>query len=810
VRCVVALVIAMATVDVVEVQPGDWTVRRDPFDRGVIARYQAILARDPHDPSLAKLAQLYRTYRKLSHLIEEYDAKLAAAPDSWALLIVTSRLLELDGQREQALALYRRAWSAKPEDARLAIRIATLARTLRKPEDARFAFEQAAKHGDRKLQREALKALLEIARTGLDRIEQVTLAKRLSDLDPADPQLQLERGDALLAIDLVDGALEAYATAERLYATDPWRKVDAIARRGLALEKRSRADAETEYRRAIASVPKDHDLRAELFARIVELHRKAGTLGSLLAVCLVDWPERSRGVFEWYELAKLHDAVGEAARSISALEKVVARSPDPRRHLELADRYAADRRRDALALLDKVAARFPRDPGILISVAERNARWGRVGIAITMYDRVLRLDPTAEERMIDLVEDLFRKGEAAAGVAAARSIVGKVRTAPNHGRLGTVLLEFGQYALANDAFGRAIELEKTNPAWWRGRAAARDAAGHRAIAIDDTWGAIAVATDTKVRRMARREMARIVMQLDSDSGLRRRYLDDWRKRFAGDPPNLDAGFLLLTYFEMSPCDLHQAISNSCEHEVIRVLEKLSEHTTLDVADVVSLATAYSAAQLHDEAVAIIRKLQVLEPAHRAELEGVLARVDDWSRRSSDPSRSWSTEVIEDPERELRDLRQLAKTRTAIAAPLRVALRIGAGNGLRGSTDQAMSAGVMASALLGSNVSVTGRVDWARYDGEVSFETIGGSIGIAKALLPTRHTVFVFGIAERLEHRQGAGMERAGYGPIGLAAEATLDVVGRRVPASAGFRLQQGLSDEGRETALLFELGIELR
>ena len=49
-----------------------------------------------------------------------------------------------------------------------------------------------------------------------------------------------------------------------------------------------------------------------------------------------------------------------------------------------------------------------------------------------------------------------------------------------------------------------------------------------------------------------------------------------------------------------------------------------------------------------------------------------------------------------------------------------------------------------------------------------------------------------------------------YGPIGLAAEGTLEVVGRTLPASFGARLEQGMSDDGRHTALLFEAAIELR
>ncbi|MEO7096542.1 MAG: hypothetical protein ABI175_25005, partial [Polyangiales bacterium] len=58
---------------VTPVSADDWGVTRDPFDKNVIARYKAILAKNPHDGSaLAKLLEMYKRYRTIDLLKEEY------------------------------------------------------------------------------------------------------------------------------------------------------------------------------------------------------------------------------------------------------------------------------------------------------------------------------------------------------------------------------------------------------------------------------------------------------------------------------------------------------------------------------------------------------------------------------------------------------------------------------------------------------------------------------------------------------------------------------------------------------------------
>ena len=808
VRCVAALVVGLVLSGAgdVRARPADWTPTRAPFDRVVVARYQAILARDPHDRGLSMLARMYQRYRTLVALIAEYDAKLDATPDDWASLVVTARLLELDNQRARAVATYQRAWAAKPADLRTALRLGDALRANHQPEDARLVYEQLLPSADKPIQREALNALVNIARSTRDRIAHASYAKRLAELDPQDARLQLDRGDAMLAIDLVDAALDAYAAAERLYATDPSRRLDVIVRRGQALERRDRGAAEAEYRRASAEAPKGHYLRGELFGRVVELHRRAGTLGGLLAITLEDWPEAKRGSFEWYELSKLYEATGAREQSVAALARAVATSTEPRWHFELADRYWPAQEELAMPLVAKLVARSPRDVGVLSSAAERYAKWAKIGLAVATYDKIVQLDPAAEDRMIDLVESYFRQDRHEIGLAAARSVAGKLRTAANLGRLGTVLLEWGRYTEADSAFTAALKIKPDHIEHLRGRAAARDARGLRTVAIADAMRVLELSTDDKAARTARRQLVRIVVHVDAESGARAVIIDDWRDAFAANPPDLTAGMLLFDYFGMAPCE-HWYARRSCDNEIIRIVDKLSKLTQLDPDDVIAVAVAYSAASRHDEAIALLRLLERIAPSRKADVEARIASITKGMHRYHSGNQLGFTDGwIQDPEDDLVKLRRLK--RDAIHTKVRAGLRLGFGAGLRGGTDSALGAGLMASVKLRDNVSIVTRVDWSQRQGAATFESVGGAVGVGTSILTTRNTTLVLGVGERLERRWGDVME--GVGRIGLSTELTLDLVGRDTPLSAGVRLEQSLSDGARATALIFEVGVELR
>ena len=114
-----ALALASATAAPAVAQPaGDWGVTRDPFDKTVVARYKGILAKNPHDASaLAKLLEMYRRYKTVDLLKDEYQKTLDKDASNWASLVVMGRLHRAIGDDVRAREFLARAVATKDGDA---------------------------------------------------------------------------------------------------------------------------------------------------------------------------------------------------------------------------------------------------------------------------------------------------------------------------------------------------------------------------------------------------------------------------------------------------------------------------------------------------------------------------------------------------------------------------------------------------------------------------------------------------------------------------------------------------------------------
>src|SRR5690348_4443173 len=99
-------------------QAGDWGVTRDPFDPQVIATHKRFLAQNPHDASaLANLLKMYRQYRTVELLRDEYQKLLDKSPDDWSVLVVLGHIQHKMGDDQRAIEFWNRAVTKKPDDA---------------------------------------------------------------------------------------------------------------------------------------------------------------------------------------------------------------------------------------------------------------------------------------------------------------------------------------------------------------------------------------------------------------------------------------------------------------------------------------------------------------------------------------------------------------------------------------------------------------------------------------------------------------------------------------------------------------------
>ncbi|MGE5184273.1 MAG: tetratricopeptide repeat protein, partial [Acidobacteriota bacterium] len=269
-RLLLAFALAAASAGPVLAQPGDWGAQRNPFDPSVIAKYKAILARNPHDAgALAKLLEMYRRYSTVDTLKGEYGKLLDKKADDWAALVVLGRLQHATGDDARALDLWTRAVTARDADPTTWILIGELDKAAGHNKDARAAYDKALAHSTSKDQKKkALRALADLALATGDNDGANAYFKQFLDLDPKNAQLWIERGDAMLAAGKRDVALESYAAAEKLLGGDPAKRVEVVSRRGQALEGMGKDDeAVAEYRRAIKLAPKGYYLETELTGR---------------------------------------------------------------------------------------------------------------------------------------------------------------------------------------------------------------------------------------------------------------------------------------------------------------------------------------------------------------------------------------------------------------------------------------------------------------------------------------------------------------------------------------------------------------
>ena len=143
----VACALALAPAAIASAQPADWGVQRDPFDKTVIARYKAILAKNPHDAgALAKVLEMYRRYRTVDLLKDEYGKVLDKKPDDWSALVVMGRLMHATGDDARARDLWAKAVAGKDDDAQTWILIGELDKAASKNKEARADYDKALAH----------------------------------------------------------------------------------------------------------------------------------------------------------------------------------------------------------------------------------------------------------------------------------------------------------------------------------------------------------------------------------------------------------------------------------------------------------------------------------------------------------------------------------------------------------------------------------------------------------------------------------------------------------------------------------------
>ncbi|HEX4418037.1 MAG TPA: HEAT repeat domain-containing protein [Kofleriaceae bacterium] len=664
----------------VRAQPADWGVKRDPFNLTDIARYKAILRASPHDAgALAKLLELYRRYRTIDLLKDEYQKQLDKAAGDVPALIVLGRLQHATGDDARALDLFQRAvahddTSASTNasaDAPTWILIGELQKAAGKTKDARAAYDKALAHASaRDMKKKALRALADLALATGDNDGANAYFQQFLELDPKNAQLWIERGDAMLAAGKRELALDSYTAAEKLLGADPAKRVEVVARRGQALEGMAKDDeAVVEYRRAIKLAPKGYYLEVELTGRIVDIYRRKQSLTALLAQYEKEWPEAARGHFEWDTLGKLYEETGAQDKAITALKRAVAKAPweletqrrliqllensgrddealaayeavvraapgEARFQLDLAERYwRRGQEKKGLDTLTRLEQRFPQDTGVLSAIADLYMRWGKEDLAIVEYERLAKLEPDDPVHLITLGEQYWTKNDKPRALATWKRLIAGGK-ASGFAKLGEVMAEHGQASEARANFDKAIALDAKSVEIYKARAAFLETQKQYGDALAD-WEKVLGLIGTKpvdriARRDARRHYVAVVTKVGGGREASRR--GEWEaKARAGD---VEAGYLLVEYFAKRPQkDQPQA-----------ALEDLHRKVPDDQDLTLDLVKLYKDQRKFQLAVDTLQELLKIAPAREREIYSMISGIKTEERKDGE-AEEWIKKAV---------------------------------------------------------------------------------------------------------------------------------------------------------------------
>ncbi|HEY5921851.1 MAG TPA: HEAT repeat domain-containing protein [Kofleriaceae bacterium] len=656
-------------------QPGDWGVTRDPFDKTVVARYKAILAKNPHDGSaLAKLLEMYRRYKTVDLLKDEYQKTLDKDANNWAVLVVMGRLHRTIGDDIRAREFLTKAVGTKDSDAQSWILIGELDKAGGKNKEARAAYDKALSHATGKdMRKKALRSLADLALATGDTEAANNYFKKFLELDPNNAQLWLERGDAMLAAGKRDIALESYAAAEKLLGSDPAKRVEVVSRRGQALQAMNKFDeAIAEYRRAIKLAPKGYYLEVELTARIIEIYRDKQALPQLLAQYEKEWSEGSRGHFEWNTLGRLYEETGSQDKAIAALKKAVAKAPfeletqrrliqllensgrddealaqyeavvraapgEARFQIELAERYwRRGKEKQALDSLTRLQGRFPNDAGVLSAIADLYTRWGKEDLAIAQYERLAKLEPDDPAHLVTLGEQYWQKGDRAKATATWKRLANSGK-ASGYAKLAEVMAEHGNTTEAQANYDKAIKLEDKNPEFYKGRATLYESTKKYDLALKDWEAALGLIGRKASDRLARRDATRHIVQILSRGGLisqQNTYLAKWTAAFGKTPPDADAGYFLVEYYTRRNQD----------KELRATLEKLMTTVPDDNELLLDLVKVYRKLRKYDEAVALLLELAKKQPSQERQVYQQISEIKTEARKD-DEAIEWAQKAL---------------------------------------------------------------------------------------------------------------------------------------------------------------------
>jgi len=563
-----------------EARARSWVHGRNPCGARMLARYYGMIEARPGDRwALGKLLRCV----SVKALIQRYEKRIEKRPKHYNYRVILGNLLMRRKKHERAAKAFRAATELKPKRYVAHYRLAAALRKLKKPEPARDAYEKAlARTKVKRLRKKILRALIDLTMTTRGGMAKARgYFKKLVALDPGNRMLRMEFAQMLTRNLKYEEALAEYRALLKRYRGNSRYMADLYKQIGKVYEKMGKDQKAREtYWKAMRYLTANHWMRNELYQRIIAIYRRKNALRSLVGKLEKKW--RSRGFFQWKILSALYDEVGEDDKAIRAYKAALRLRPraidvrakliallsrlnrqkeaigvlrtqvrlapgEPRFHLELAQMLWSERMQDrALAVLRRLGARFPRDPSVHIALADRYNKWGKPKRALRAYQRLVQIEPRVHSHLINLGEQHWQRGNRKKALATWKRLLRPGLFQSREEAYATLASVYGEHDLNKKAityYRKALRLNKKQVEYRRGLAMALQKQRQYDEAVKAWKKVIALCTE-KRHQGWRREARTAIIDIWHRRKVLNRRLAEYRKRFHGRPPDLQAGYFM--------------------------------------------------------------------------------------------------------------------------------------------------------------------------------------------------------------------------------------------------------------------------
>jgi hypothetical protein len=191
-----------------------------------------------------------------------------------------------------------------------------------------------------------------------------------------------------------------------------------------------------------------------------------------------------------------------------------------------------------------------------------------------------------------------------------------------------------------------------------------------------------------------------------------------------------------------------------------------------------------------------------------EMRDLIAHMEQDRARDAEEER-WDEEGLSEYER--RRMRAGGQAPDLVGKRRRLGIRLEIGTDVRHAAGALAGFGFYRASRLARGTALVMRADYTTHDDAMgNLNAIAVSVGVTKKVLDTRRFEVAAGIAPRLELRYGFDTDDSPWNRGAIAGDFTLEMLPRALPASLGVRFNQTFTDDAKSTALLVELGFEVR